>query len=154
MDAKVTKRSVKSWATNFYKGFSKNMLLYTNCRRSKIRLLHMYVIHRMVYFERYCILKSYMIIIWFGRPKIYPARNKTNICHGRSLFINFCFYSLHRDPFERNTQPQNHSTFLHMLLFDLVFQSSKSWFLLDCCADSWYQMKLCFYWDLNNFLLL
>ena len=114
----------------------------------------MYVIHRMVYFERYCILKSFVIIIWFGRPKIYPARNKTNICHGRSLFINFCFYSLHRDPFERNTQPQNHSTFLHMLLFDLVFQSSKSWFLLDCCADSWYQMKLCFYWDLNNFLLL
>ena len=114
----------------------------------------MYVIHRRVYFERYCILKSFVIIIWFGRPKIYPARNKTNICHGRSLFINFCFYSLHRDPFERNTQPQNHSTFLHMLLFDLVFQSSKSWFLLDCCADSWYQMKLCFYWDLNNFLLL
>ena len=42
------------WATNFY-GYSKNILVYTNCRLSKIRSLHTYVMYRMFYFERYCI---------------------------------------------------------------------------------------------------
>ena len=37
LDAKGAKRSVKMWATNFYKSFFRNVLLYMNGRLSKIR---------------------------------------------------------------------------------------------------------------------
>ena len=36
LDAKGAKRSAKMWATNFYKSFFKNILLYMNGRLSKI----------------------------------------------------------------------------------------------------------------------
>ena len=52
---KGAKRSVKMSTTNFYKSFFKNILLYMNDRLSKIRSLHTYVMHRMFYFEWYCI---------------------------------------------------------------------------------------------------
>ena len=42
LDAKGAKRSVKMWATNFYKSLFKNILLYMNCRLSKIRSVHTY----------------------------------------------------------------------------------------------------------------
>ena len=56
LNKKGTERSVKIWPTNFCHRFSKNFLVYMNCRQSKILSLHANVIHRMrmVYFERYC----------------------------------------------------------------------------------------------------
>ena len=50
LDANGAKTSVKMWTTNFYKSFSKNILLYMSSRLSKIRSLHMYVMIRTVYF--------------------------------------------------------------------------------------------------------
>jgi len=54
MDAKGAKRSVKMWTKNFYKSFSKNMLLHMSSRLSKIRSVHTYVIPRTVYFGWIC----------------------------------------------------------------------------------------------------
>ena len=44
LDAKGAKRSVKMWTTNFYKSFSKNILLYMSSRLSKIRSVHTYYV--------------------------------------------------------------------------------------------------------------
>ena len=52
---KSYQKSVKMLPTNFYKGLFKNMYVYSNCRLSKICLLHTYVMQRMFYFEWYCI---------------------------------------------------------------------------------------------------
>ena len=54
LDAKGAKRSVKMWTENFYKTFSKNILLYLSSRLSKIRLVHTYVMARTVYFGWIC----------------------------------------------------------------------------------------------------
>ena len=54
-EAKGAKRRVKMWNTNFYKNFSKNILLYMNSRLSKIRSVHTYVMTRTVYFGWICI---------------------------------------------------------------------------------------------------
>ena len=54
LDANGVKRSLKVWAVNFYKSFFKNTLLFTKCGPSKTWSVHTYVMHRMVYFERYC----------------------------------------------------------------------------------------------------
>ena len=40
--------------------FQNTKLFYMNCRLSKIRSIHTYVIHRMVYYEPYCIGTSEM----------------------------------------------------------------------------------------------
>ena len=56
MYAKGLKRSVKMWSTNFYKSFSKNILLYMSSRLSKIRSVHTYVRPRTVYFGWICII--------------------------------------------------------------------------------------------------
>ena len=45
----------KGWGYQLLWGFFKNILMYINWRQSKIRSLYTSVIHRMVYFERYCI---------------------------------------------------------------------------------------------------
>ena len=58
LDAKGAKRSVKMWHSNFYKNFVKIILLYMNSGLSNIRSLHTYVMHRIFYFERYCILSN------------------------------------------------------------------------------------------------
>ena len=42
LDSKGAKRSVKIWATNFYKSFFKNVVFHMNVRRSKIRSVHTY----------------------------------------------------------------------------------------------------------------
>ena len=42
------------WTINFYKKFSKNILLYINSRLSNIRSVHTYVIPRTVYFGWIC----------------------------------------------------------------------------------------------------
>ena len=47
---KGAKRSVKMWITNFYRSFSKNILLCMSSRPSNIRLVHRYVMPRTVYF--------------------------------------------------------------------------------------------------------
>ena len=44
------------WTTNFYKSFSKNMLLYMSSRLTKIRSVHTYVMLRTVYFGWICII--------------------------------------------------------------------------------------------------
>ena len=54
LDSKGAKRSLNVRATNFYKIFFKNVLLYMNGGLSKMCSLHTYVRHRMFYFERYC----------------------------------------------------------------------------------------------------
>ena len=47
---KGAKRSVKVWTTNFYRSLSKNILLYMSSWPLKIRSVHTYVMHRVVYF--------------------------------------------------------------------------------------------------------
>ena len=42
LDARGAKRSVKIWATNFYKSIFKNILLHKNSGLSKIRSVHTY----------------------------------------------------------------------------------------------------------------
>ena len=59
---KGAKRSVKIWAATFYDNFPKNILRNMNCRLSKIRSFHTYIMHRMFYFERYCMKKSTICI--------------------------------------------------------------------------------------------
>ena len=46
------------WTTNFYKSFSKNILLYMSRRLSKISSVHTYVMPRTVYFGWICMLGS------------------------------------------------------------------------------------------------
>ena len=57
---KCAKRSVKMWTTNFYKSFSKNILLYMSRRLSKISSVHTYVMLRTVYFGWFCTITKLM----------------------------------------------------------------------------------------------
>ena len=66
MDAKGAKRSVKMLTTNFYKSFSKNILLYMSIRLSKIRTVHTYAMHRTVYFGWICMLSDHYWVILRG----------------------------------------------------------------------------------------
>ena len=70
MDAKGAKKSVKIWATKFYKSLNKCYFLCMKCGLSKIRSVHTYVIHRMVYFERNCILES-SLFDWHRKVKSF-----------------------------------------------------------------------------------
>ena len=55
MDAKGAKKSLKVWATNFYKSFSIAILLYMNGGLSKIISIHMYEVSYIHVFARHCI---------------------------------------------------------------------------------------------------
>ena len=48
----------KGWGVKLLKYFSQKYLAVHELQAVKIRSLHTYVIHRMVYFERYCMRKS------------------------------------------------------------------------------------------------
>ena len=57
LDAKDAKISVKMWATNFYRSFFKNVLLYMNGRLSKISSVHTYGVRQIHVFasqRKYC----------------------------------------------------------------------------------------------------
>ena len=54
LDAKGAKRSVKTWTTNFYKSFPKNIWLYISSRLSKIRSKNI----RMLYPGRFILVES------------------------------------------------------------------------------------------------
>ena len=55
------------WTTNFYKSFSKKILLYMSSRLSKIRSEHTYVMPRTVYFGWIC-MTTMKLISWPLKP--------------------------------------------------------------------------------------
>ena len=61
LDAKCAKRSVKMWTTDFYQNFFKNSLLYMTGQLSKNCSGHTYVMHRMFYFELYCMIQRFLL---------------------------------------------------------------------------------------------
>ena len=63
LDTKCAKRSVKMWAINFYKSFSKKILLLMNGRWSKIRSLNSYGVSLIPFFATFCKYKIFIGII-------------------------------------------------------------------------------------------
>ena len=73
------------YTTNFYKSFSKNILLYMSSRLSKIRSVHTYAMPRTVYFGWICTCRYSRIEHEF--PHIYLLLY--------NIFLSKCVHNMH-----------------------------------------------------------
>ena len=137
------------WTTNFYRSFSKNMLLYMSSRLSKIRSVHTYAMPRTVYFGSICIQFSN-----FFSKTLFIEQQPSDIRSFHIILFAVTVLYLHfwiADTLVR----RNHKKHIEHMCIELQFLTNKPWKgNLKQFLKNWFVFMLIFIFSFSKFLYL